>query len=46
MLEFRNESMIIDRTENADEWEKIMEQIEQLQKSDEEASKMQDEINK
>lgn len=33
MLEFKNESMIIDHTQETDEWVKIMEQIEQLEKS-------------
>lgn len=45
MLEFRNESMIVDQTQEADEWVKVMEQIEQLEKSEEEVSKMQDEAN-
>lgn len=45
MLEFRNESMIVDHTEEEDGWVKIMEQIEQLEKSEEEASKIQEEEN-
>lgn len=37
--------MIVDQTQEADEWVKVMEQIEQLEKSEEEVSKMQDEAN-
>jgi hypothetical protein len=40
MLEFRNESVVVDHTEEEDEWVKIMEQIEELEKCDEKAFKL------
>ncbi len=43
MLQFRNESVIVDCKEEEDEWVRIMEQIEEIEKGDEEAAKLQEE---